>query len=154
MVYEWRFPMGIPAQKAGAELERIERKHGALTAATVLDESRDSKAVLHPCFEWDDTKAAEKYRLSQARCIIASLTVTVREEQRAPVRAFVNVAETRRDEGKFINVAAALSDADMRRIVIRHAIAELESFLKKYRGLEELAEIFAAIESLNLKRVA
>ena len=37
------------------------------TPAQIVDMARDSSTELHKCFEWNDTVAAEKYRLEQAR---------------------------------------------------------------------------------------
>ena len=68
MVYEWKIPKyRLPAQKAGEELERIERKHGVVTPRNVLEESRPGKAILHDLFEWNDSRAAERFRLVVSR---------------------------------------------------------------------------------------
>ena len=68
MTYKWKLPGIIPveAQEAGEELDRIYKKYGELQPSTIVDESRDSSAPLHKCFEWDDQTAAEKYRETQA----------------------------------------------------------------------------------------
>lgn len=92
MVYEWKVPKyRLPAQKAGEELERIERKHGVVTPRNVLEESRPGKAILHDLFEWNDSRAAERFRLEQAQEIIGNIAVVhvVQDAPRTPVRAFV-----------------------------------------------------------------
>ena len=74
MVYEWKIPKySLPAQSAGEELERIERKHGRITPGNVLEESRPTGAVLHSLFEWNDSAAAENFVWSRPGRSLATL---------------------------------------------------------------------------------
>lgn len=50
---------------------------GVLIPSEVVNIARDADHPLHAMFEWDDTAAAHKYRLEQARGLIASVRVTV-----------------------------------------------------------------------------
>lgn len=147
MVYQWRYSMKVPAQKAGQEIERIEKKYGAATPENVLEESRKENSVLHPLFEWDDEKAAEKYRLHQASVIICNLRVTEEGKKEAPaVRAFVNVSEEKK--GSFMSVMKALEMKQTREVVLRRALMELREFEQKYKDLQELSDVIAAIEKV------
>ena len=149
MVYGWKFNLPVDAQIAGEELERIEGKFGALTPENVLDESRDVNSVLHSCFEWDDTIAAEKFRLSQAHHIICNITCTVKpaindSPREIVTRAFVNVSDE--TKGKFIAINTALSQNDTRQRVLKNALAELRMFQNKYQIYAELAGVCKAID--------
>lgn len=147
MVYSWKYNMKVPAEKAGKEMERIERKHGEVTPENVLEESRAEGATLHNLFEWDDTVAAEKYRLNQAGLIIRNLTVTIETVETKPtMRAYVNVSDD--TKGRFISITNAMSNEDTREIVLRNALAELKEFRKKYSDLQELSEVFSAIDKI------
>ena len=42
-------------------------KKNNLTAREIVEEARKKNSPLHDFFEWDDSIAAEKYRLAQAR---------------------------------------------------------------------------------------
>lgn len=53
-----------------AELTRLYKRDGQLTASKVLDEAKRKTSPLHPKFEWDDKKAGNNYRLMQARTLI------------------------------------------------------------------------------------
>lgn len=151
MVYKWKFNMGVPAETAGAELERMEKKHGVVTPKLVLEESRGKTAPLHKCFEWNDSIAAEKYRLNQAGQIIKNLVVILDDYQQSePVRAFVNVvSETPAKTGEFINIVSAIQAEETRTTVLANALKELQEFKKKYKGFEELAGIFTEIDKLK-----
>jgi len=67
--------MGIDAQTAGSELDRIRRRDGTIRPAAVVDEARPEEAPLHPAFEWNDPVAAEQWREHQARTLIRVVRV-------------------------------------------------------------------------------
>lgn len=77
--------LGVNAQTAGEELDRIRQEHGTLEPGTVVDESRPEAAPLHPAFEWDDPVAAEKYREHQASHLIKQVRVVVQPRDPQPV---------------------------------------------------------------------
>lgn len=58
-------------------LEEIERKRGKVTAQTVVEEARDETHVLHGEFDWDDSSAANQWRLAQAREIIRAARIEI-----------------------------------------------------------------------------
>lgn len=150
MVYQWKISQPVSAETAGKEFERLEQKHGHISPELVLDESRNEEAPLHGCFEWDDSIAAEKYRINQAGMLIRNLTVIIDEhEQTEPVRAYINVVpEAPARRGTFVNISSALQDEDMRDITLKAALRELEQFQKKYKNLNELASILSEIKKL------
>jgi hypothetical protein len=67
--------LGVDAQTAGAELDRIRRRDGHIAPAVVVAESRPKKAPLHPAFEWRDAVAAERYREHQASQLVKVVRV-------------------------------------------------------------------------------
>src|SRR5690348_15271357 len=50
----------------------------SLTPDNVINEAEKKSSPLHPFFEWDDTKAANKFRLQQARSLISDFEITVK----------------------------------------------------------------------------
>jgi hypothetical protein len=59
------------------ELEDIYDDKGELLEEDVLLAARDPKSAMHDHFEWNNSKAAEAYRLEQARHLIRSVTIKV-----------------------------------------------------------------------------
>lgn len=51
-------------------LDLIKRTTGDLKPEDVLDDARNPNSPLHDCFTWDDSIAAEAYRLIQAKAVI------------------------------------------------------------------------------------
>ena len=149
MVYSWKYNQAVSAEIAGKRFEELEAKHGEITPRIVLDDARDENAPLHPCFEWDDNKAAEAYRLTQAGLMIRALVVTVEKtELPTPTRAFVNVSTMEEKQGRFVSVQTALSKDEMRAAVLTRAVMELTQFRRKYEDLKELADVFAALDKV------
>lgn len=148
MIYPWKEMARVPvdAQAAGEEIERIRtRQNGRLEPQDIVAASRDPEATLHPVFEWDDAVAAEAYRVDQARYVIRSLVVQISKAPDAPpVRAFVSV--TRDTDRSYTSTTHALADPDLRQQVLERALAELQSWRRRYSELVELAQVFAQID--------
>ena len=152
--YSWRrgdFP--VPAQAAGEFLRNMTDAKGSVSSKDVLEASRDESALLHPCFEWDDARASEKYRLYQANKLIGSLICTVVKEESGKsqkenrVRAFVNVTTTGL-QGSYKPIIQALSNEEERQIVLENAKQDLIRFRDKYSTLTELSAVFRAIDEV------
>lgn len=61
-----------------ARLEKIRaRNNGVLTPDDVVKDARSETSPLHPYFTWDDSEAANQYRLDQARLLIRNVRVEV-----------------------------------------------------------------------------
>ena len=155
MVYQWKGrKFGVSADIVGKEVEKIERKYGEVTAKNFVEAARPEDSVLHKLLEWDDTKAAESWRIQQAGVIICCLSI-VREDTGDPtvVRADMNVADdadnpTRRT-GSFVNFQDAFSNKEKRALILRVAVRELREIRQKYDTLTELAAVFEAIDHLE-----
>ena len=134
----------VKAQVAGEECEKLESK-GMLTPSNLVEVSRPKDAPLHKCFEWDDTVAAEKWRLTQAAYIIRSVEVTV-EKSTEPTRAFVVTVSD--DSREYKSVGYVMRRADGREALLESAKRDLLAFRRKYQTLYELASIFDAIDGV------
>lgn len=145
MVYQWK--EGSRKQgDATAVGQALESIGPAITASSVVEKARSKKSVLHPYFEWDDTTAAEEYRLVQARELIRAVVIVV-ENKKQPdspitIRAYEHVE---REDGSspktaYIPITQVLADEELRTQVISRlydTIAEAEATAKKYEYLVE-----------------
>lgn len=149
MAYKWgTFQYSVPAEKVGREFEKLEKKHGEITNEIVVEAARSEKSVLHNMFEWNDEIAGQKYRLIQAQQITCSLSYVGEDKQ--VHRAFMNVTtKAPTVKGTFWNVNRAMTDENARMIILKNAASELFAFQKKYERINELAEVFAAIDHLK-----
>lgn len=144
MTYQWKVQgiMPVDAQTAGNELQRIYERDGVIDPETVVAESQTPSAPLHSCFEWDDEKAAHKYRITQAQNIIRAIVV-VDEAKQPETRAFVNV------QREYHPVSVVVRNPEKREILLQNALNELRWFERKYNTLQELSTVFAAIKEVT-----
>jgi integrase len=78
--YQWRiksFAKNVDPDEAIREIQKVEAIYGKITADTILKAAQDKDCVLHDLFEWDNTKAAQHYRLQQARTLINNIEVKI-----------------------------------------------------------------------------
>lgn len=150
--YRRGFNFKVPAQVVGETLEGLAQT-GELTSARFLEVSRPEDAPTHNMFEWDDSVAAERYRLQQATVAINSVEVQIVNEATATVTsqaAFVNVIrKAPAQSGSFAPIEVALSDENMRSTLLLNALNELKSFRRKYNQLSELSNVFLEIKKIE-----
>ena len=130
--------------------EEIQQIGEEVRPEQVLDKARDSKTELHKCFDWDDSSAAEKYRLEQARSVIRHLIVVHHDdsgdEDNAPVQFRVMLKNDRKLDSGYKQTIVMVKDEDEYKKLLAQAYSELHSFKQKYSCLSELAEILALID--------
>lgn len=138
-----------------AELQRLAADNGGvLQPCAVVDAARPADSVLHERFTWDDTEAAEQYRLWQARQLIRC-SVIMEPRTETTVRAFVSLTSDRETEGGgYRETVRVLARADGRAALLADALAELEVFQRKYAALTELAAVFAAARAVTKRKAS
>lgn len=161
--YKWKINLypTVKAQDAGERIDALIKEHGGqVTPKQVVDASRPEQEVLHPCFEWDDCKAAEKYREKQAAKVLQNITVIsveqtvirqeieIIEEQAdvnvkpsGSVRAYTNVKPNDNAARVYMNTVEVLSDSELRAQALNTVKTDIKNFLTKYEGLNELVNI-------------
>ena len=130
--------------KADAQKVAEEIGFGKFTPMEVLEKAKDETTELHKCFEWNDSIAAEKYRLEQAKNIIRML-VYEKETKEQPVVRYYAKTETKH---VYQPTKQFLVQEDEYQGLLRRALAELEAFKNKYHTLTELENIFEAMEMI------
>lgn len=136
-----------------SELNRIAKEHGGhLRPADVVEAARPEDSPLHKKFEWDDSEAAERYRVWQARQLIAVTVEYIGGGKDATLsRVFVSLTPDREEDGGYRSVEAVMSNPEWRKQLLEDALAEAKRFQQKYRDLKELAAIFGEIEKVAEK---
>jgi hypothetical protein len=147
LVYRWKagYRATVSAQVAGERLDAIrEAGGGHLTPAAVVADAVSAGSPLHPCFTWDDAEAARKRRDDEARGLIRSVCVLPAGASE-PVLRHVNVVLP--DVGHaYVTTERAGADEDLRGQVERDALAAIDAYTRRYRGILALAPIFEAID--------
>lgn len=146
------------AQIYGQELERIRKENGGvLTPQLVLNEAKDKNNLLHDYFEWDNTVAADKFRINLARHLINHIEIVIvsngTEKQQ---RAYLNVTKANENNDEevqrvYVTIEKALSEPELRKQVLANALREAEFWKEKYHDYKELSEVFLAIDKTKKK---
>lgn len=132
------------AQKVSDELETLDRK----TPEAILELARNENTELHGCFEWDDSVAAEKYRLTQAREIVRLLVVAKDDEiQDAETPKYIRAYHRTRSAGGYENIHKILDSRDKKLELVDNAYRDLIAFSNKYTTLSDVTGFKAAMDS-------
>lgn len=123
------------------------RNGGMLMPEEVVKAARPAGSTLHKYFTWDDTDAAAKCRLQEARQLINVCVEYIGGKKELESRVFVSLRSDRL-EGGYRPLVTVLTNRQMREELLADAIEEMKYFQTKYRGLRELADVFAAMRKL------
>ena len=141
-------------QDYGEELEKIAKENnGRLEPKMVIENARDKNSVLHTCFNWDDSIAAESWRKQQARGLINHIEIVIQyKNEEKTTKAFVNLVVQNGEEeekSKYIPIEIVAKDEELRKQLIEEALNEIISWKKRYKEYQELALIFGAIKEVQ-----
>jgi hypothetical protein len=137
----------------GEFCDKLYRKFGTITAEMFVTAAKKDKTI-RPYLEWDNTLAAEQYRLHQARILIGSFTVTIeRHDKEVTVRGLQYVDS----ENGYVPSSKIFSNTEMTKEVVAKAKKEAISWFHRYqniRGFDNMNPIFDAIEKAMIENVA
>lgn len=135
----------VPADVAEKAIEQMRREHGIVSPSIIIQHAKKARHPLHPIFTWDNTEAAEQFRLWQARQMLSALVVvTTVPGGEVKTRAYVAVSVADQRERDYKPIQIALRDD--REEVLARAMAEIQRWREKYARLEELADLFKLID--------
>lgn len=132
--------MALSRDSVAHELTEIAAQHGGLLLpADVVAEARSVASPLHHYFEWDDSVAAEAYRLDQARVLIRSVRVVVNYDTlKLVVPAWVKDQTRVQSAPGYIETVSLRSDADRARDTVKAEIERAEWSLQRAEGVAAL----------------
>ena len=135
--------------KIKQELREIEKKGGGIIQPeAVVEYAKNPNTELHSQFDWDDSEAARKYRIWQARQLLR-IVITVEPRSNQEINAYVSLQSDRYNGGGYRSTISVLSKKDTREMLLQDALKDLEAFERKYSQLSELAEIFAKSKQIR-----
>lgn len=131
------------AEKVASEITNI---GDGCTPIEIVEYAKNPSTELNKCFEWNDTVAAEKYRINQAGDVLRNLIIVKvdeKEEKPTNIRFFSNVGQSTYKP----TLVVYQNQVEYERL-LQQALRELDAFKKKYRELSELEEVFKVIEEV------
>ena len=134
--------------------EEIQSLGETCSKEDIVNKARDASTELHSCFEWNDSKAAEKYRLYQANDIVRHLYLVrqetdeedaEQEDRKITVnqfRCFSNLGKN----NEYESTIQIVRNEDKYQLLLEQAKRELRAFKQKYAVLKELKPILDLID--------
>jgi hypothetical protein len=122
-------------------LQAIRDQHGALTPVLVVETARDPEHPLHSRFEWDDSIAAEKWRLEQAGQLLRVVKLPTDPSRPDDLRAFVAVKGQDSHKADYVPTAEALADEFVRKLILRDMEREWRLLKRRYEHMREFADL-------------
>jgi hypothetical protein len=141
------------AQRYGEALYSLYDKSGKFpTPEEIVEEARSPKSPLHDAFEWQDSVAAHKFRLWQARHMVNHITIAViKDGKQIQQKAFHSVIDSD-DEKGYAPMEIVKERPYLREQVISKAMNEAQDWARRYKEYKELSSVRMAIAKLAKKR--
>lgn len=146
------------AQRYGERMAILEEENNGLIPEILVEDAKRKASPLHDWFEWDDKRAANRYRIEQARNLFQHVAVVVKtsEDEEEIVRAFhaveVKDAEPSERDGanrkRYVSIGNILSDENYRKQLVESALRELENWRKRYATYQELVLAVEAVDKI------
>jgi len=120
--------------EAAAELKQLENRAGKLTPEQVVNAAADESSALHSCFTWDDSEAAAKWRIEEARELIRSVRIeTVIEERTIRSVAYVHDPARETGEAGYVSVLKVRKPEAVE--VVRTELNAIAALLERCAGI-------------------
>lgn len=103
-----------------------EERNKELQPREIVDIAQDKKSVLHKYFTWDDSKAAQEYRIWEARQLLASVVeVRIINNKNKEVRSFWNIKSSD-NERAYITFDVMTSNGDYLDQILDDVLEEMD----------------------------
>lgn len=130
-------------------LEVLYRQHGGLTPSLVVEDARDPESPLHSHFEWEDSVAAERYRHTQARRLLASVEVLIQVRKvKVATVAYVRDPDKAPREQGYVAVAELQQDSERAKEALQYELRRVAAVLERARRLALALGLASEVDGL------
>lgn len=135
------------AHKILESLDRIKEEHGSLTPEYIVQAARPVDHPLHAYFEWNDTIAAQQYRLQQARSIICSIRERVTDKNNgAFTRRYYSSVVTNTTGAAYVQTSYVMTQEDLRQQKIEDGLRRILYWKELTKHFTEFDRVHRAID--------
>lgn len=130
------------------ELDSLRGVDGVIHPSDVIEAARHPASPLHGSFEWNDSEAADKYRLVQARSLIARYTITheVAPDEYVTVRRYVALRE---DRGGYRTIEDIAESPSLREGLLDQLAQDLALLRARYSAYEKVLQLPALFREID-----
>jgi hypothetical protein len=150
----------LQARLSAFEEVRRHNKDRLLLPREVVEHARNQASPLHGDFEWNDSAAADEYRLIQARRLITEIEIVLEENSsKRTGPAYVSLVSDRRQKGGGYRAASeVVTNHDLREQLLYTVAGELHAFRERWQRMSvianDLAPLYTEIEAIERKAEA
>lgn len=143
---EWGFyKFKADATKCADEIMEICEELESATPRQILEKAKDSNTELHKCFTWDDSEAAEKWRIEEAKAVVRNLKIVEQEPGKEPEVTQIRVFYKTDNQSGYKPCRMILKKTDEYKMLLERCRSELLAIKKKFENLSEYDEIWELI---------
>ena len=136
-------------QKCYEEILEICEDIDSAPAEKILEKARDEETELHKCFTWDDSVAAERWRMREAGLVSRQLVLKRVEDDAPKDQTEIRLFYSTDNKSGYKPTQIIVKKQDEYQALLNMAKKELQAFKKKYATLKnDLLEVFEAIDQL------
>ena len=130
-------------------IKALEQRGGQVTAAALVKAAASPKHALHNEFEWDDTKAGAKYRLDQARGIIASVRINrMQGERRVSSVAYIRNPTLPSAEPGYVSITRLRTEGEAAEDALRQEVDRIQSCIERAREIAGALDLVGLFDDL------
>lgn len=147
--YRWasrRYEAIVPARTFGQWLTALPDQN----PVTVVEQAASPRSPAHKLFEWDNTRAAQQHRLSQARVILGSFVIETEIISPGKRTRTISIPYVSRSApGMYEITSLALRQPGKRDFMLNEALKEAKRWRRRYADLSELSIVFSALDEIE-----
>ena len=152
-----QIPEPSKAEVVTEALLDINERDGYVDPWKVVEAARDANHPLHPFFEWDDSEAAEAFRVIQATGLIRSVRVkvtTITNGKPHSVRGFLPASVAGRDlpAYAYITQDEIAADPNAREAILRQMQRDISALERRYQDMAEFWQSVMKLAEKNTRK--
>ena len=142
--------MVLEVAKLAAALKKLERSDGKLLPEDVLKAAMSPRSPLHSYFTWDDSDAAHKQRLHEARQLIRTVRVDVIVRD-VPIKVcgYVRDPEAAANEPGYRNIHTVRGEEYLSRAVIVDEMKRVIAAVNRAKRIALLLGVQQDVEAID-----
>lgn len=130
------------------ELRKLERPGRTLTAEDVVAAASNPDHPLYQDFEWDDSVAGHKYRVQQARTMIAEVRVVITTStKKLSVVGYIRDPRSAPGPG-YVATAELRTESEAAQEALLNETTQLQARLERVREIATALELEAQLEAI------
>ena len=123
--------------------------NGRVTPEQCIEDAKSADSPLHGEFEWDDMVAGHKYRLAQARNLISSVKLIVKNETISlSTVCYVRDPSVESSEQGYISLTQLKTEEDLAREALVYEFTRANAALKRARDIAKALDMLDEVDSI------